>query len=50
MELVSLSLLLITLTIYDEIFNGQMKISQKLLKWFENKASNTSNNNKTFKP
>jgi hypothetical protein len=49
MELLSLSLLLITLTIYDEIFNGQMKISQKLLNWFENRDSNTSNNSKNFK-
>ena len=35
MEILSLSLLVVAITIYDEIINGQMKIPSKLMKWFE---------------
>ena len=34
MDILSLSFLIIALAVYDEIFNGQMKVSQKLLAWF----------------
>jgi hypothetical protein len=39
MDILSLSFLLLALVVYDEIFNGQLKISQKLLQWFEQKFS-----------
>ena len=37
MEIVSLSLLIVAITVYDEIINGQMKIPSKLIEWFEQK-------------
>lgn len=46
MDILSLAFLLIALAIYDEILNGQMKISQKSLGWLDRK---TSNNSKTVK-
>lgn len=46
MDILSLSLLLIALAIYDEIINGQMKASQKLLDWLDRKASNNSKTSK----
>lgn len=46
MDILSLSFLLIALTVYDEIFNGHLKLSQKLLNWLEKRASR---NSKTIK-
>lgn len=46
MDILSLSFLLIALTVYDEIFNGHLKLSQKLLDWLDKDSSTKS---KTFK-
>ena len=37
MEILSLSLLIVAITIYDEIINGQMNIASKMMEWFEQK-------------
>ena len=37
MEILSLSLLIVAITIYDEVVNGQMNIASKLMQWFEQK-------------
>jgi hypothetical protein len=42
MDILSLSFLLIVLAVYDEIFNGQLKISKKLLDWFDRNGSDRS--------
>lgn len=35
MEIVSLSILLTAIVLFEEIFNGQLGMAQKLLDWFE---------------
>ena len=35
MEILYLSLLVVAITIYDEVINGQMNIASKLMQWFE---------------
>lgn len=35
MDILSLSLLIVAITIYDEVINGQMNIASKLMQWFE---------------
>ena len=42
MDIVALSILLVAIMISDEVLNGQVKVSQRLLKWFEKKSSSRS--------
>lgn len=35
MDILSLSLLIVAITIYDEVVNGQTNLVSKLMKWFE---------------
>ncbi|MGK7949729.1 MAG: hypothetical protein AB4368_13295 [Xenococcaceae cyanobacterium] len=35
MDILSLSLLIVAITIYDEVVNGQINLASKLMKWFE---------------
>lgn len=35
MDILSLSLLIVAITIYDEVVNGQLDIASKLMQWFE---------------
>lgn len=37
MEILSLSLLIVAITIYDEVINGQVNIASKLMGWLEQK-------------
>jgi len=46
MEILFLSFLLITLAVYDEIFNGHLKLSQKLLDWLDKDSSTNSKTSK----
>jgi hypothetical protein len=39
MEILSLSLLIVAITIYDEIINGQGKVSSRLLERFQSHNS-----------
>jgi hypothetical protein len=42
MDILSLSLLLIALAVFDEVLNGQLKVSRRLLNWFDKKRSSTT--------
>ncbi len=35
MDILSLSLLIVAITIYDEVVNGQINLASKLMEWFE---------------
>lgn len=35
MDILSLSLLVVAITVYDEVINGQMDIASKLMQWLK---------------